>query len=94
MRKNRQSGRTASAASDGATRTLAWGVTIAILLLTTSAPVFASGQSSARAMGMGGAAPLKPNTSPEGRVANRRVEIEVVARKPLNPENLDKSLGN
>ena len=35
-----------------------------------------------KAMGMGDAAPLKPNTTPDGRTANRRVEIEVVARKP------------
>jgi general secretion pathway protein A len=35
-----------------------------------------------KAMGMGDVAPLKPNTTSEGRAANRRVEIEVEARKP------------
>jgi general secretion pathway protein A len=35
-----------------------------------------------RTTGMGGASPLMPNTTPEGRAANRRVEIEAVARKP------------
>ncbi len=35
-----------------------------------------------KVIGMGDAAPLKPNTTPDGRAANRRVEIEVVARKP------------
>jgi outer membrane protein OmpA-like peptidoglycan-associated protein len=35
-----------------------------------------------RAVGMGDAAPLKPNTTPEGRAANRRVEIEIETRKP------------
>jgi general secretion pathway protein A len=35
-----------------------------------------------KAMGMGDATPLKPNTTPDGRTANRRVEIKVVARKP------------
>ena len=34
------------------------------------------------AMGVGDAAPQKPNTTPEGRAANRRVEIEVVPPKP------------
>jgi outer membrane protein OmpA-like peptidoglycan-associated protein len=31
-----------------------------------------------RAMGMGDAAPQMPNTTPEGRAANRRVEVELV----------------
>jgi outer membrane protein OmpA-like peptidoglycan-associated protein len=31
-----------------------------------------------RAMGMGDASPQMPNTTPEGRAANRRVEIEAV----------------
>jgi len=35
-----------------------------------------------RTMGMGGAAPRLPNTTSEGRSGNRRVEIELVARKP------------
>jgi general secretion pathway protein A len=35
-----------------------------------------------RTMGMGGADPRLPNTTAEGRRANRRVEIELVARKP------------
>jgi len=34
-----------------------------------------------RVMGMGGADPRMPNTTSEGRSANRRVEIELVARK-------------
>jgi general secretion pathway protein A len=32
-----------------------------------------------KVVGMGDATPLKSNTSPEGRVANRRVEVEVVS---------------
>lgn len=35
-----------------------------------------------RTMGMGGADPRMPNTTSEGRSGNRRVEIELVARKP------------
>lgn len=35
-----------------------------------------------RAMGMGDTAPQMPNKTPEGRAANRRVEIELVAHKP------------
>lgn len=35
-----------------------------------------------RVMGMGGADPRMPNTTSEGRSGNRRVEIELVARKP------------
>jgi general secretion pathway protein A len=35
-----------------------------------------------RVMGMGNAAPVMPNTTAEGRAANRRVEIELTAKKP------------
>jgi general secretion pathway protein A len=35
-----------------------------------------------KTMGMGNAAALMPNTTAEGRAANRRVEIEVIAQKP------------
>jgi len=35
-----------------------------------------------RTMGMGDAAPLMPNTTSEGRAANRRAEIEAVAQNP------------
>jgi outer membrane protein OmpA-like peptidoglycan-associated protein len=35
-----------------------------------------------RVIGMGHAAPVMPNTTTEGRAANRRVEIELTAGKP------------
>jgi outer membrane protein OmpA-like peptidoglycan-associated protein len=35
-----------------------------------------------RAIGMGNAAPRMANNTPQGRAANRRVEIELVSHKP------------
>jgi len=35
-----------------------------------------------KVIGMGDASPRMPNTTPSGRAANRRVEIEIVARNP------------